>query len=398
MFDRRRWMPLILLTFVILFMAFMPGPAKPVLAPADFGDLPGWSDDAVADALPALQASCRVFARRPDAWPVGPEGRGGRAADWRDACAAVQAFLDGADQGDGAARAVIEAEFRPWRMQRPDGSDGLFTGYYAPVLAGSETRTDDFPHAILRRPDDLVMAHTRDFPTLQSLQTRFAGRVQDGTLIPYFSRAEIMDGALDDQGLELVWLASPIDGFFLEIQGSGIIETPDGQRFGVGYAAQNGHPYTAIGRPLIDMGAIPAEQMSLQAIRQWLEANPARAQEVMNLNASYVFFERRDGTEAIGAQGTALTPGRSLAVDRSLWPLGAPVWIDVAAPPALADRQDRVQRLMVAQDTGGAITGPVRGDVYWGAGPQAEQIAGGMASRGDAWILLPRAWQPGEDG
>ncbi|HEX6977888.1 MAG TPA: MltA domain-containing protein, partial [Alphaproteobacteria bacterium] len=199
---------------------------------------------------------------------------------------------------------------------------------------------------------------------------------------------EIDEGALEGRNLELVWVADPIDAFFLHIQGSGRVRLADGSTIRVGYAAQNGHPYLAIGRPLIDRGAIPKDKVSMQSIRAWLAANPDEAERIMWLNASYVFFRELEGEGPLGAQGVPLTPGRSLAVDRRHIPLGAPIWLDTTLP---TEGTPPFRRLMVAQDTGGAIRGPLRGDVFWGHGSDAAERAGRMRSTGRMWILLPRA-------
>jgi membrane-bound lytic murein transglycosylase A len=209
---------------------------------------------------------------------------------------------------------------------------------------------------------------------------RIAGRVDKGNLVPYSSRAEIEQGALSGRGLELAWAADTIETFFLQIQGSGRVRLADGGELRVGYDGQNGHPYVALGRVLIDRGLLPREQVTMQSIKAYLRAHPDEAAALMRENPSYVFFRELSGDGPVGAQGVALTPGRSLAVDRAFVPLGAPVWL-VA---------EDIARLLVAQDTGGAIRGPVRGDLFWGHGAEAEARAGAMKARGRAWLLLPR--------
>jgi membrane-bound lytic murein transglycosylase A len=210
-------------------------------------------------------------------------------------------------------------------------------------------------------------------------------------LRPYENRAAIESGALRGRGLEMLWVDDPVDAFFLQIQGSGRVMLEDGTSLRIGYAGQNGHPYVAIGRELIARGALTREAVSMPAIRDWLRANPQEADAVMNRNPSFVFFRELDGDGPVGAQGVALTPGRSLAVDRSFVPYGVPVWLDAEDP---VDGEVRVQRLLVAQDTGGAIRGPVRGDVFWGHGPEAEHRAGLMKSRGRYFLLLPKTVTP----
>ncbi|MGH6912588.1 MAG: murein transglycosylase A, partial [Geminicoccales bacterium] len=244
-------------------------------------------------------------------------------------------------------------------------------------------------------PDDLLRIDLGRFnPELAGYS--ISGRIQGNQFVPYHSRGEIESGALDDRGLELLWVDDRVDKFFLQIQGSGQVVLEDGRLIRVGYAGQNGHPYRAIGRDLIEIGALPPEQVSMQSIRTWLEANPGAARAIMDRNRSYVFFQENselgpdDGP--IGAQGVPLTAGRSLAVDLRFIPLGAPVWLDSSAP--FPDGEAPLRRLMIAQDTGGAIKGVVRGDVFWGAGALAEAVAGRMKSTGRYAVLLPRSLIP----
>ncbi len=217
---------------------------------------------------------------------------------------------------------------------------------------------------------------------------RIAGRVLSGQLKPYEDRQAIMQGKIpNDQSLRFVYTDSPVDDFFLQVQGSGRIALDDGTSLRVVYDAQNGWPYTAIGRELLHRGELEKDNVSMQAIRAWLAAHPGQADEIMNLNKSYVFFRVLNGEGPTGAEGVALTPQRSLAIDHSRIPYGVPAWLDTEPP---MDGQPPLRRLMVAQDTGGAIRGAVRGDVFWGYGPQAEDIAGHMKAHGDLWLLLPK--------
>jgi membrane-bound lytic murein transglycosylase A len=366
----------------------LPPPPPPLpehldLAPAGFDTLPGWTEDDQAAALPALRLSCERLLRQPDARPVGPDAVAGTVADWRSACGAVVQ----ADAPDGAAaRAVIEAWFTPFRANGKDGPDGLFTGYYEPELRGALTRDATYKVPLLRRPDDLVTVELGDFRA-DWRGERIAGRVVDGTLKPYPDRLAIERGALADRHLELAWVTNEIDAFFLEIQGSGRIALPDGTTMRVGYAGQNGHPYVAIGRALVARGALARDGVTMQSIRDWLESHPDEAGAVMDLNPSYVFFKAIPGDGPVGAQGIVLSAGRSLAVDPKFMPLGVPLWLDITAPGASAGR---LRRLVVAQDTGGAIRGPVRGDLFCGTGAEAGALAGAMQQRGSYWLLLPK--------
>jgi membrane-bound lytic murein transglycosylase A len=378
-------------------------PPELVLRPADFGDLPGWSEDDVAEALPALLATCRVYDARSADTGIGPEGLAGTAADWREPCSEA-ARLRGA--GSDAVLSFFERHFRPWAATDHGDPEGLFTGYYEPSLEGSRRRHGDYQTPIHAVPSDLIQIDLGEFREDLSGR-RIAGRLESGRLRPYWDREAIDEGRLAGRGLEIVWVDDPVDAFFLEIQGSGRVRLEDGSVLRLGYAGQNGHPYTAIGKTLVDRGALPLEGISMQSIRQWLETHPEAAVEVMQSNESYVFFRVLRGPGPLGSLGVALTPGRSLAVDGSFLPMGAPVWLAAERPDpeAIEERAEGAEggdevpavplrRLMVAQDTGGAIRGPVRGDVFWGPGDLAAEIAGLMKHPGRLWLLLPRGVDP----
>ena len=356
------------------------------LTPVAFDRLPGWDSDRLSAAIPAFRAGCGAMQAKSSLGGQGEAAsRGGTAQNWQHVCALANGVPP---DDDGAARAFFARNFQPYAITSDGTSTGLFTGYYEPEVGGSlnPTRTDSTP--LLGRPADLVEADLGAFD--QTLAGhKIIGRVQGEALVPYYDRAQIEDGALAGRGLELAWVADPIDAFFLEIQGSGRVRLRDGRVIRVSYAGENGRPYVAIGRVLIDRGEIPREQVSLQSIRAWLVAHPTQAREVMDQNPSYVFFRELLAMNADrgppGSLGAPLTPRRSLAVDPRYIPLGAPVWIDTSDPLDGAP----VQRLMLAQDTGGAIKGPVRGDVFWGWGSDAEVRAGTMKSPGKAYLLLP---------
>jgi membrane-bound lytic murein transglycosylase A len=364
-----------------------PAEDRVVLEPARFADLQGWGEDAVAEALPALLRSCERISRQPDGAEMGGAGFAGTAGDWKPVCAAAARVPAGDSR---AARAFFEAHLAPAAVTNNGRALGLFTGYYEPLLHGSRRRGGRYTVPLYLRPPELVMVDLGDFREELRGQ-RIAGKVVDGSLEPYPGRREIDEGALAGRELELVWVDDPVDAFFLHIQGSGRIRLAEGSEMRVGYAAQNGHPYRAIGRDLIERGALRREEVSMQTIRQWLEANPEQAAEVMQKNASYVFFQEIKGESPLGAQGVPLTAGRSLAVDRKFLPLGVPLWLSASLPPAAEGQPGRrLRRLMVAQDTGGAIRGPVRGDVFWGHGDEAADLAGKMRHRGRLWVLLPK--------
>ena len=359
-----------------------------MLVRESFAGLAGWAEDTHAAAMPAFALSCARIARHPDGEGMGPGGVAGLAADWRRACTAA-ARLENGD--DDAARRFFEVEFVPFAILNNNSERGLFTGYYEPTLRGSLVADAAHTVPLYRRPPDLVTAKLADFHD-DLAGRRISGRVREGRIEPYPSRAQIDGGALAARDLELAWVDNPVAAFFLHIQGSGRIELADGTLLRLGYAGQNGHAYVAIGRELVKRGALRAESVSLQSIRAWLHAHPGEAAAVMAMNPSYLFFRRIDGAGSVGAEGTVLSAGRSLAVDRRYLPLGAPMWLDATAPPATGSGPDRaLRRLVIAQDTGGAIRGPVRGDVFWGNGAEAEAVAGHMKHAGRYYIMLPLA-------
>ena len=360
---------------------------KLVLKKADFSDLPGWSQDDLVAFLPAFLKSCAKIQSLPPSREMGGIGIGGTAGDWQPLCSDLLAL----PPEPGVLKSFFEKNLTPFRILNNNKKTGLFTGYYEASLKGSATRHAPYLTPLYLRPPELVMVDLGRFREELKGQ-RIAGQVVNGDLVPYPDRAVIEKGALKDRNLELVWVDSDIDAFFLHIQGSGIVEMDDGTTLRVGYAAQNGHPYFAIGRELIDKGYVPKEEMSMQAIRTWLEKNPDKASELMHKNASYVFFRELQTGGPIGAQGVELTPERSLAVDRKWLPFGVPLWLATEVAPASSSLEtEKFERLVVAQDTGGAIVGPVRGDVFWGHGDYAYDMSGGMKSEGQLWILLPNA-------
>ena len=380
----------------------VPQPAGPTdrlgLQPARFSSLPGWAEDTHADALPAFAETCARLRQMPADRPLGggeaAAPHAGRVADWLPLCDAAAAIAPG---DHAAARAFFEARFRPWLASnaatQPADPFGTFTGYFEPELTGSRRRRGAEQVPLLQRPPDLIAVDLGDFvPELAGRRT--AGQVRDGRLIPYASRAEIEGGALDRRRLELLWLDDPIDAFFLHVQGAGRVRLAEGGLARVGFAAQNGHPYVPIGRVLVERGAMTLDQVSMQSIRAWLRANPGEARAVMQQNPSYVFFREIRGLRPDegppGAFGAPLTPGRSIAVDHVHIPLGIPLWISVRDPV----RQQPLNRLVLAQDVGGAIRGPVRGDLFWGWGEQAAEAAGRMRERGLWWLLLPAELGP----
>lgn len=347
-------------------------PAKP-LQEARWEDIAGWREDNLAEAHGALIESCGVLAKQPL---------------WRGVCDEARAL----PAENAALRNFFENRFRPWRVTNPDESrEGLVTGYYEPLLKGSRERTKRYNHAIYGVPDDLLVVDLSAlYPDLKNYRLR--GRIDGRKVVPYWSRAELAQQEAQLVGKALFWVADPIELFFLQVQGSGRVDLPDGGRVRVGYADQNGHPYTSIGRWLVEKGELKLEQASMQGIQAWARANPQRVGELLNTNPSFVFFRELpdNGGGPLGALGVPLTPGRSIAVDPRAVPLGAPVFLATTYP----NSDKPLRRLMLAQDTGGAIKGAVRADFFWGFGAEAGAQAGRMRQRGEMWALLPNGFVP----
>lgn len=350
------------------------------LTESRFSALPGWQDEDFKNVPTAFSNSCSAIQKKTsDYFKQGNEWRS--LTRWQELC---DQFLK-IDQNK--YKEFFEQNFTPYSVAAGDDTEGLFTGYYEASLTGSTHKHGKYQIPLRARPDDLVMVQLGDFRD-DLKGRRIAGRVKDGYLKPYESREEIENGKLpDDQDKPLVWVDDPTDAFFVQIQGSGVVQLDDGRKMRIGYDGQNGHPYYAIGRELIERGALTKDNVSLQTIKAWLQANPDQANEVMNTNASYVFFKELENDGPVGGQGVPLTPIRSLAVDHTLIPYGVPVWLDIEYPEK---GYKNIQRLVIAQDTGGAIRGPVRGDFFWGYGSFAEDKAGKMKSKGRYWVLLPK--------
>jgi membrane-bound lytic murein transglycosylase A len=354
------------------------------LTPTGYGELPGWAGDRLTEALPAISRSCTRILRLDGAAAIGPHAIGGTAADWREACSALTAVNPTDDTG---LRAMLESYFTPVQVAAGSTRDGIFTGYCEVELDGARAPSSQFQVPLYRRPADLLSANLGNFANDLAGRTIF-GRVEGDRFVPYSSRAEIDRGALAGRGLEFLWLADPVDAFILQVQGSGRIRLAEGGAMRVGFAAANGQPFFAIGRALVERGAVPKDKASMQEIRAWLKAHPQEAPSIMQMNPRYIFFREIEGDGPIGAEGVPLTPGRSLAVDTAILPLGVPVWLDTSWP---GEPNRQLSRLMVAQDTGAAIQGPVRGDFFWGTGEAALAQAGRMKSAGRYWLLLPKA-------
>ncbi|MBR0682970.1 murein transglycosylase [Roseomonas eburnea] len=385
-----------------------PPPAPPLLRPVSFEDLPGWPSDGHAEILPALHASCAAIRpMRPD-YALGGQGeaalRAGSASTWQTICLELRALerdlprppRRGAGRAHERRVAAWQAErhlavrrFLEARFEAFAAGSGIMTGYYEPILRGATEPSEVFRTPLHARPPELA-----ELPVIGNPMRRRYGMMVEGRLEPFPDRAAIDTGALEGRGLELVWVDDPADAFFLHIQGSGRVILPSGEMIRVGFAGHNGRGYVSIGRLLIERGEIAREQMSMQALRAWLAtAGHERATELLRGNPSYVFFRRVEGLAPdqgpIGALGVPLTPQRSVAVDRAFIPLGLPMFVTVRDPAARRDTPP-AGRLVVAQDTGGAIRGPARTDFFWGWGPEAGDRAGRMRDEAEVFLLLPR--------
>ena len=338
-----------------------------------FADLVGWAEDDLRQAWPAFIASCDVLGKR---------------AVWKEVCASA-VMVNAEDVTE--VRNFFEGQFIPHVVNNADGSmSGTVTGYYEPLLRGSRTRNGKYQIPLFRVPEDLLTIDlSAVYPELKNMRLR--GRVLGNKVVPYFSRAEITDkNSL--AGKELVWVDNAVEAFFLQIQGSGRVYLEETQEtIRVAYGDQNGHPYKSIGRFLVERGDLKLEQASAQGIAAWAAANPTRVQELLNVNPSVVFFKEEKLTAASkgpkGALGVPLTAQRSIAIDAQFIPLGVPVFLSTTQP----NSEVPLRRLMLAQDTGGAIRGAVRADFFWGFGAEAGERAGKMKQVGSMWVLLPKA-------
>lgn len=362
-------------------------PPKPMFRKVNFAELPGWETAQLKKSLQTFQTSCKAFIRQDPERVVGTEHIDLQAKDWQPAC---QAALNMTQSTEDDAKQFFQTWFTPIEFFDNKPVRGLFTGYYMPLLKGSLKKTDVYNIPLYEVPNNLVTIDLELFAP-EFKNKKLVGMVSGSNVVPYFTRAEIANGAINDKAKVLLWVNSKIDRLFLEIQGSGIVELPDGKRMFVGYAAQNGASYTSIAGVLIRKGVMTKENASMQGIKTYLEAHPEEMDDVMNQNKSFVFFRKLSLDAALGSQGVALTPGYSLAIDRQWIPMGAPLWLSTSRPDSNNPTSHKpLQRLMIAQDTGGAIKGKVRGDVFWGGGDKATIIAGHMKNEGHYWLLLPR--------
>ena len=348
-----------------------PATASPLRA-TSWDAIPGWRDDNPQLAWSAFLASCRALNSQPA---------------WRSACSVAAAL--GEPSRDTLYR-FFETNFTPYQALNPEGGDsGLVTGYYEPLLHGSRTRSARYRFPVYAAPDDLLVIDLAEtYPELKNMRLR--GRIEGKRVVPYFNRAQIENGAAPVAGKEILWVEDAVELFFMQIQGSGRVKLDSGETLAIGYADQNGHAYRSIGRLLVDRGDLPLEKASMQGIKTWAKQNPDKLPDLLNYNASYVFFREMPANlpGPLGALGVPLTARRSIAVDARYIPLGAPVFLATTMP----NSREKLIRLMLAQDTGGAIRGAVRADFFWGFGEEAAVLAGRMRQSGKMWVLLPNGY------
>ncbi len=373
-----------------------------VYTPVDVSALPGWTEDSVSQSLPALKRSCEKFAGLTPETVIGRDVLARSALTWQTACGALASVTD----GDAALRALLARDFTAYSvaLTQGEGSEiidrGTFTGYYETDLKGSLTRGGTYQTPIYGKPRNLVTLNLKDFlPASVQLPNgvpgSLVGRVlENGQLKPYFTREEIdAAGAIAEDADVLLWADDPVAVHILHIQGSGRVTLPDGQVMRIGFAGHNGRVFRGIGSILLEAGELKPGGASMIAVREWLALHPTEAADYMNRNTRYIFFRRLDPSETedgpVGAQGVSLTPLRSMAVDPRFVPLGVPMWLNTVDPDGVP-----LQRLMVAQDVGAAITGAVRGDIFWGHGEDAFAKAGRMKSAGNYYVFVPKAEIP----
>ncbi len=359
--------------------------------PVAWSDIPGWNDDDQLAAYQTFRASCKSIAAQPvDA----PQDSRALSATLREPCRAARAT----EISDGAnARTFFEQNFVPLEISRLGQDAGFVTGYYEPIIEGSRTENEVYNVPVYRRPSNLFMrGYSQASPDLPNKGPVFR-KIGRRKLVPYYDRGEIEDGVLDGRGIEIVWLRDQTDLLFAQIQGSARVLLPDGSTVRINYDSYNGYPFTAVGRILVERGIYTREEISMQKIREWMEAHPDGAKELRRQNRSYVFFREvqlGDKEEAIGAQGIPLTPGRSIAVDKALHVYGTPFFIAGELPIESERSKTPFRRLMIAQDTGSAIVGPARADLYFGAGPEAGKVAGRLKSNMRFVMLVPKSLDP----
>ncbi len=365
------WFPRLISLFAVIILAGCAAQVdhkKANFHTTSFDKLPGWETADLTNSFTAFQKSCEALLKKQDTLNI------------HYACRAARTFTP------DRSRAFFEAFFEPYHVNH--GQEGLFTGYFEPVYDGAVEFSSEYRYPVYGVPLDLVTIDLGSFG-VEAEESKLVGRVNEAaTVVPYFTRADINRGAIEENAPVLAWLKDPVDRFFLHIQGSGKVALEDGTTRQIGYAGVNGHRYESIGKVLLERNELRKEDITMTTIRQWLYENPGKALTLQELNPRYVFFRELQTQSPVGSLGVPLTEKVSLAVDPAFIPLGVPVWLDIEN---IDTETSLLQTLAVAQDTGAAIKGPVRGDLYWGSGFAAGEKAGSMKSRGRYYVLLPKA-------
>lgn len=363
-----------------------PKVSSRLLKKVQFEQLPQWEEADVKKSLIAFKSSCELWMKEDPNMSVGSQLIPIKVKDWLPVCERAMTL-----QGNVSTQRIkhfFETYFQAYHWAQY--KKGTFTGYYAPTFKGSTHRTSVYKTPIYAYPGDLISAHLGEFSSSCKKTRQIYGHVVGRHLKPYFTRYEIYHGALKGKAEVIAWVKSPLDAMLLEIEGSGVIETTFGQHIYVGYSAENGHRYHAIAQLLINNHVLKSHQASNAAVRKYFDQHPDKMDEYVRKNPSYVFFERYNKPSFKGAQTVALTPQYSLAVDKHYIPMGVPLLLNTEYQVSKESKPKTLSRLMIAQDTGGSIRGPIRGDIYWGAGDKAMQIASLMSNPGDYWLLLPK--------
>jgi membrane-bound lytic murein transglycosylase A len=335
-------------------------PEKQVLQPMSYRHVKGWRKDKLQEPFASFLASCQALTKMDDAAPVGQGLLAGPAAMWKSICREASQVPPNDSR---RVRRFFETSFVPFRTTSNGNRTAFFTGYYEPLLTGSRTPKAPYIYPLYALPPA-------------------------GT--PTYTRQQIDQGALDGRATVIAYVDDPVARFFLQVQGSGRITLAEGGEIFVGYAGSNGLAYTSIGAVLVNRGIFKKEEVTMPLLRQWLSAHPNEMSDVLWQNASYIFF-RENPSGAVGAEQVPLTPNRSLAVDQRFVPLGMPVFIEYMLPSTPKEKSKRIRKLLIAQDTGSAIRGPARGDIFFGFGENVQQLAGQMKSSGEMIVLVPRS-------
>lgn len=363
-----------------------PPPHAITLKPALFSELPGWESANMSRSLHSFQLSCQRFlTQKPDKF-VGNQWMSLQIKHWMPACKQALSLHHATPE---SARDFFQTWFHPVTFDEGGPITGLFTGYFVPKIKGSLVKTDRYATPIYTIPNNLVKIKLQEFDSELPARDLY-GRIHHGRMIPYYSRADIDKGAIANHAEVIAYTRNPIDRLLIEIQGSGVLELEDGSQINLGYAGKNGLRYVSIGRTLLDRGELDSKNISMQRITHYLETHPEERDAIINTNRSFVFFQILSNQGAFGTLGAPLTPGYSMAVDPNWVPLGMPVWLSATRPDSHSDNDLPLHRLLIAQDTGGAIKGAVRGDVFWGSSTNSAAIAGKMKHHGQYWLLYPK--------